>query len=95
MRVLMSVDNPNGHKLEELIGEIRFDVGEKSLALENKLAAIKGEPPSHRSVVMRGVLRNNQLIVALLLQIEAVQRSSLDALDVLGPDQGPTGTPRV
>lgn len=82
--ILMSRDNPTGHKLEELLQTVRNEVADKCLSLAHD--------PSYTAQV---VLRNNRRIMDLLYEAENVQRESLLELDRLGPDQGPTGKPRV
>ncbi|WP_372395302.1 hypothetical protein ABMY26_06765 (plasmid) [Azospirillum sp. HJ39] len=82
--VLMSAENQSGWKLEELLWQIREEVGDKS----NKLLC--DERP-----VARAVLRNNQQIMGLLQQAEALQRDSFDRMREVAPDQGPAGRPRI
>jgi len=82
--ILMSPQNPDGWKLEELLHAVRHEVHDKA----DKIA---GDPRS----VARHVLRNNQQIMGLLQQAEALQRDSYDVLNAMAPDQGPLGTPRI
>lgn len=82
--ILMSSTNPNGHKLEELLQQLQIEVATKSQKIESDTR------PSARQV-----LRNNSQIIGLLMQAEALQRSSYDVLSTIGPNQGPLGTPRI
>ena len=82
--LLMSAENPNGRKLEELLAQLQEEVQQKSVKI-----AQDARPHA------RHVLRNNQQIIGLLMQAEALQRNSYDVLAQLGPNQGPTGTPRT
>lgn len=83
MPILMSVDNPDGAKLEELLSQVQVDLREKN-------AKLTGECP-----VNEHIRSNNLAILALLEKAESIQRDTLRRLDDLGPDQGPHGTPRV
>ena len=83
-KILMSPDNPEGWKLEELFSQLRSEIGDKS----DKICIDKRP-------VARAVLRNNQQICGLLSQAEAIQRHSYDLLDALAPNEGPLGTPRI
>ena len=82
--VLMSAENPVGWKLEELLAQLRGEISAKS---EKVLG--DGRPAALR------LLRNNQQILGLLAQAEALQRDSLDHLLLVGSDPGPAGMPRV
>lgn len=87
--ILMSAANPNGAKLEDVLLLLAEEIAEKSKKIT--LAA----PGTHARFVGRTVLSNNDQIVGLLIQAAAIQRHTLAHLDTLGPDQGPTGTPRL
>lgn len=82
--VLMSPQNPTGWKLEDLLEAIREEV-------KGKCSKIEGDARP----VARAVLRNNQQILGLLRQAEALQRDSYDRLSTMAPNQGPLGTPRI
>ncbi|KMO34313.1 hypothetical protein [Methylobacterium aquaticum] len=84
MTILMSADNPGGAKLEEHLQEL---IGE----IEAKCARLAGD---QRPEAL-DVLRNNRDITARLKECLALQTHSLQRLGALGPDPGPTGTPRV
>lgn len=83
-KILMGRDNPHGWKLEDLLQVIGAEVVVKCQYIKDDARP-----------VARAVLRNNQQIVGLLAQAEALQRASQDALDFLGPNQGPEGKPRI
>ena len=82
--ILMSRDNPDGHKLEDLLETV---IGEIEVKAE-RIASDKG------TVALR-LQVNARAMVALLREAAAIQRDSLAALDTIGPDQGPRGVPRI
>ena len=83
-KVLMSAGNPNGWKLETLLAQIVEDLRVKNDALEGDAS-----PTS-------SAIRHNNLGVIDCLALAGVrQLDTLRRLDLLGPDQGPSGTPRV
>lgn len=81
---LMGPDHPDGWKLEELLSQLQKEIDNKSEKIE-----LDDKP------VARHVLRNNQQIIGLLAQAEALQRNSYDVLDAYKINQGPSGTPRI
>jgi hypothetical protein len=82
-KILMSVENPNGYKLEELLVQIRGELVEKSKRLSNDCP------------INTLIRYNNGEIIAMLKLAETYQRDTMAALDTLGEDPGPTGTPRA
>lgn len=84
MSLLMSRENPNGYKLEDLLREIRLEV-------EAKNAKLGGDD----SAAAQRVRVNNGLIIAKLIGAEELQRDTMAVLEQIGPDQGPTGQPRI
>lgn len=82
--VLMSSDNPGGWKLEELLARLREELDRK-----NDHLAGDGHP------IAKAVVISNRKIISLLDVAEQHQRAGLRHLDRIGPDQGPTGKPRV
>lgn len=82
--VLMSSENHNGWKLEELLAQVKQEVSEKI----NKI--INDPSPQAQLVV-----RNNLAIIEHLGAAEALQRSSYIVLDAMKANEGPTGTPRI
>lgn len=83
-QVLMSRENPDGWKLEDLLSAICTELLAKTVRLWND--------PSPAAIAAKA---HNGQIVGLLTQAQALQRHTLDLLDAVGPDQGPRGTPRV
>lgn len=82
--VLMSADNPEGWKLEELVEQIRLELYVKNDRI--------GSDPSQAAKAVRA---NNLQIVDLLAVIECRQRDTLTRLDEIRSDAGPGGTPRI
>jgi hypothetical protein len=84
MNILMGRDNPDGHKLEELLHKVAGEV-------EAKCIFICDDP----RLEAKTVLRNNQQIIGLLRQAEALQRHSYDVLDNMSKNEGPLGRYRI
>lgn len=82
--ILMSRENPEGFKLEELAEKLRHEGQAKTLN-------IAGDP----RIEAQTVVNNNAQIIGLLFQIEALQRQSFAVMAQIRPDEGPTGKPRV
>ena len=82
--VLMSAENPEGWKLEELLSQMRDELMVKNRRIAND-----------DSAVAQAVHQNNKMILQLLTGCENLQRDSLARLASLAPDPGPTGTPRI
>ncbi|MDF4891579.1 hypothetical protein P3566_22070 [Vibrio parahaemolyticus] len=82
--VLMSRDNPEGWKLEDLMEQVRSEIMSKSLNIAEDM-----------SFEAQTVKNNNFLILGLLMQVEAIQRQSFVVMSRLGEDQGPNGKPRI
>ena len=82
--VLMSADNPNGWKIEDLAQQLIVEIRAKS-------DKIKSDPRLQAITVFN----MNANIIAALHDIVHWQNNSLRALAALGPDQGPTGKPRI
>ncbi len=82
--ILMSSENPEGWKLEELLVQVKQEVSEKI----NKI--INDQSPHAQLVI-----QNNLSIIEHLGAAEALQRASMIVLDAKAPNQGPTGTPRI
>lgn len=82
--VLMSRDNPEGWKLEDLLSQLRDEIVAKNRNIAND------DRPAAQAVH-----QNNKAILQLLAGCENLQRDSLSRLDALGPDQGPLGKPRI
>lgn len=82
--VLMSRDNPNGWKLEELLPKIAKEIAAKTVR-------IKGDE-SGRSL---SIQKNNTEIEAFLHKAARKQFDTLRLLDEVGTDQGPKGEARI
>lgn len=82
--ILMSADNPAGWKLEELLALIIQDLRAKNDRLE-----------ADTSPTSQAVVRNNLGIIDCLALAEVRQRDTLRRLNLLAPDPGPAGTPRI
>jgi hypothetical protein len=94
--VLMSVDNPTGWKLEELLEKIRIELESKNIALKDKLYNLPaGEVGQTKDIVMQCAQRNNSDILELLTRAIVLQKNNMEQFDRLGADQGSTGTPRI
>lgn len=83
-QVLMSAGNPTGWKLEVLLARIAEDLRIKNDALEGD-----GSPTS------KAVQLNNAGIIDCLALAGARQTDTLRRLNLLAPDPGPAGTPRI
>lgn len=81
--ILMSRENPGGHKLEELLHTLQEELVVKTNRISNDAC-----PVSQQIVI------NNHAIIELLRSAEVIQRQSMSALDSLGPNQGPS-SPRI
>jgi hypothetical protein len=84
IKVLMSVDNPQGFKLEELLKQLQIEVEEKTARVANDT-----------SELAESVKCNNRQIVLLLSNAERLQRASFKLMAAKYPDTGPSGTPRI
>lgn len=82
--VLMSPQNPEGWKLEELFDRLIVEIQEKCAKIQDD-----------KRMEARTVLRNNWAIIALLEEGARRQRHSMETLALIGPSQGPTGVPRI
>ena len=83
-KVLMSAGNPAGRKLQELLAEITEDLHVKNDALE--------ADPSPTSKAVR---INNLGIIDCLALARVRQLDTLRRLNLIGPDRGPGGPPRI
>lgn len=83
-QILMSKDNPEGWKLEDLFHTLRDEIWAKQQRIKD----------DERPVAQR-VYQNNNTILSLLSGCEKLQLDSVATLAAVAPDQGPTGTPRI
>jgi hypothetical protein len=84
MTILMSAENPTGHKLEDLLVQLQAEIIAKNAKIVN----------DHNPVAAR-VRSNNYKILANLAEAEAAQRDSYRRMSQLRPDEGPLGVPRL
>lgn len=82
--ILMSVENPDGAKLEEVLERLQLEVNAKTDRLRGQ-----------NNPIANTIRDNNTAIVSLLAHAEGIQYETLTLLESLGPDQGPNGTPRI
>ncbi len=83
-KLLLSPDNPNGWKLEDIIDEIQNDIVRRSAQIVDD-----GRPEAS------AVLANNIKILNLLTVCSKKAHDSTRVLSTLGPSQGPQGIPRI
>ncbi|MGL4349451.1 MAG: hypothetical protein ACRDC7_00865 [Aeromonas veronii] len=84
MKILMSRENPQGHKLEELLEALQVEIEEKT----SRLAGDNSEIAQH-------VRTNNAAIIGLLATAELLQRDSYRQMGLKSPPPGPAGAPRI
>ncbi len=84
MPILMSAANPNGAKLEDLLRALVAEI-------EEKCQRIAGDTRPEAQTV----LHNNHQIMGLLTTALRHQEHSMKVLEAVGPNQGPTGKPRI
>ncbi|MFB1098161.1 hypothetical protein [Terribacillus sp. JSM ZJ617] len=82
--ILMSSENHDGWKLEELLDQVEYEVAHKI----NKII----DDPSPQAQL---VVRNNLSIIEHLGAAAVLQRSSGIVLDALRANEGPAGKPRI
>lgn len=87
-KVLLSKENPQGFKLEELLQLLITDIQIKSDSLSNSVGGKSAMACSHTDVMCE-VLQNNREIEKMLRSALSAQLSSLRALEVLGTNRGP------
>ncbi|MCS6232696.1 hypothetical protein G3488_17780 [Shewanella baltica] len=83
-KILMSVANPNGFKLELLLKQLQEEVAEKTARVADD-----------KSELAEKVKSNNLQIIKLLSEAEALQVESLKLMAAKAPDTGPLGSPRI
>lgn len=93
-KILLSKENPTGHKLEELLQQVITDVEQKSEAVS---VQFDGTSPQQclKTDVMCHVLENNHTVVKALRTALKAQIDTLEQLKRLGPDQGVHGKARL
>ena len=93
--VLISKDNPEGYKLEDLLTTLLADLELKTNELSGKLDTNVSAFNCSKKDVMCRILENDTKIMAALKTAILARNDSAQALATLGVDQGPTGTPRI
>ena len=83
-KILMSKENPEGHKLEDLLVQVSADLGVKNEYLNTCSGELAGN-----------LFANNVEIQGLLKKAEEIQLSSMALLDAVGVDNGPKGKSRI
>lgn len=83
-KILMSAENPNGYKLEELMGLLISDMLIKTGKIAENTDELSGF-----------IMRNNLNIIHHLARVRDTQMESLKALSEKAPDEGPTGKARI
>lgn len=83
-KLLLSSENPEGWKLEDIIDEIQNDIVRRSARIVDD-----GRPEA------RAVLTNSIEIMKLLTVCSEKAHDSTRVLSALGPSQGPQGVPRI
>lgn len=89
--LLMSAENPDGWKLEELLQKIHDELFEKNKLLIERKRTMSPKQKAVSDVVSK----NNFVILNALNSSVAHQKHSMQTLDMLGDNEGPEGTPRV
>ena len=82
--ILMSADNPDGWKLEDLCAQLQREVLAKNQRIDG----------DNREQALRTAARNRR-IIQLLGNIVSMQQDIMADLATLGPDDGPLGRPRI
>lgn len=83
-QILMSAENPTGHKLEELLVQLQNEVNDKN----NKII-------NDQSELSLAVQDNNSQVMELLNQARNLQVNSFELMAKKAPDNGPTGQSRI
>ena len=89
-QILMSYENPNGYKLEELIDSIINELTNKNNLLKEKLITTK----NLEFDVLKNAVDINQKTIELLTKAKLSQENVMTEFSRLGDDLGPT-KPRV
>jgi len=82
-KILMGRDNPDGHKLEELLKRLQEEIESKSRLL------------TENSDLTKMIIESNDKIVKLLYEAEQIQINTMKEIEKQrGPNRGPSN-PRV
>ncbi|AHK11761.1 hypothetical protein S144_47 [Shewanella sp. phage 1/44] len=82
--VLMSANNHDGWTLEDLLKQIQLELDEKTKRLDGDMTT-----PACR------VASNNYTMMRKLAECEKLQSLNVAILNSIGPNPGPSGTPRI
>lgn len=82
--VLMTKENPEGWKLEDILAQMIREIDAKNTRIS-----------TDKSVGAETVRYNNMAAIEHLKLARQHQMHTLMVLDEIGPDQGPTGKPRI
>lgn len=92
MKILMSKDNPEGRKLEELGQDIIDDLTEKNTAFSLQMDKI---PDMIKFSTVTSIVVNNELIIVMFKTIIEIQKRTMDLLqENFGKNRGPLD-PRI
>lgn len=95
--ILMSRDNPDGAKLEDLLEQVLLELEAKNAMLLTTIqTATKPAPLSTKTAedALRLAVDNNHRVIELLREARRIQTNTMAAFDQLGPNKGPTA-PRI
>lgn len=83
-KILMSRENPEGEKLEELLAKLQVELEAKNALLDDDSCPVS-----------RIIRHNNKNIMVLLHDAEIIQYETMERLKAIGEDTGPYGSPRI
>lgn len=82
--ILMSKENPNGYKLEELLEQVSHEM------------ILKNEKIKHDTSKVSAMIRGNNFeIISHISRAKQLQEETYKMLAEIGKDQGPKGHPRI
>jgi len=82
--ILMSAENPTGHKLDVLVSQLMLEILDKNKKIVHD-----------QSEEARMVFQNNIGIIEYLTNVRDLQIGSMECLDLLAENEGPNGNPRI
>jgi hypothetical protein len=90
--LLMTAENPDGWKLEELSVQLMDEMRAKDAKLTGLMAE---ERDCNKLAALKRARENNKAIILAFDQINRRQLDTMQAFAAFGPDQGPRGKPRI
>ena len=90
--LLMTAENQTGWRFEDLASHLADEMWAKTRKFERMLAV---EMDPAKAAVVTEARRNNLHIIAALELARTYQLATMRLLDSIGPDQGPSGAPRI